>query len=401
MRRIRQVLAGLALAGFGVALAFAALEVGVRVLHLFPDRFWQPDALLGTRLIPGQRGWWTQEELEFRVPVTINSHGFRDVEHSVTKPEGVVRVLLLGDSFIEAMQVPIDATIGRQLEAQLNAGAAGGRRYEVVSMGVSGYGTASELLTYRTIGRQYAADVVLLAFYPGNDIKNNSATLEDKMPPVYGPGGALERVSSKGQKDEPPRVGLSKLLNSSEAYRFVRKKILTQHPGTAQALARLGVLDRGAMIEIPMRDGVPLDYWVFAASWPPEWQEAWRSTEGLLDELRREVSADGAHLALMVVSSRERVYPETWQTITEANPRMKDNDWDLGAPERKVLQWCNERGVPCLALSPIFAAHNTEGQRLHWLYDGHWTAAGHALAAKTVAEFLREQHLLPSHDATR
>ncbi|MFN8644891.1 MAG: SGNH/GDSL hydrolase family protein, partial [Candidatus Binatia bacterium] len=56
-----RLLGGLVLALFGAAMALVVLEVGVRALHLVPDRFWRPDAKLGTALIPGASGWWTQE----------------------------------------------------------------------------------------------------------------------------------------------------------------------------------------------------------------------------------------------------------------------------------------------------------------------------------------------------
>jgi hypothetical protein len=106
--RSLELVAGLALALVGLVLAAGAMEVGVRLLHLEPDRFWQPDPLLGTRPVPGRSGWWTQEDREFVVPVTINSHGWRDVERPVDKPPGTTRVLVLGDSFAEALQVPLD-----------------------------------------------------------------------------------------------------------------------------------------------------------------------------------------------------------------------------------------------------------------------------------------------------
>ena len=63
--------------------------------------------------------------------------------------------------------------------------------------------------------------------------------------------------------------------------------------------------------------------------------------------------------------------------------------WDLDGPERHVFGWCGRTGVPCIQLSPAFMARRDE-QRLHFHYDGHWTAAGHALAAETVANFLRK-----------
>ena len=224
---------------------------------------------------------------------------------------------------------------------------------------------------------------------------SNSPTLEDRFPPVYVDGGSLERVTVRARETDRPHGRLSAWLNASEAYRFVRKKVLTQHPELARFLTRWGLLDRATIPQAPMRDGVPLDYWVFASPWPPDWQDAWRLTEGLLDQFQREVSADGARFGIVVVTSRERLYPETWETIIAANPAMRTITWDLAAPERKVLQWCDAHDVPCLPLSPVFTARREEGPRLHWVYDGHWTAAGHALAARTLADFLRQDHLLP------
>ena len=95
---MRRILAAVLLATFSVAIAFVAIEVGVRSLHLVPASFFEPDPVLGTRLIPGQRGWWTQEELEFRTPVRINREGFRDIDHEREKPAGVTRILVLGAS---------------------------------------------------------------------------------------------------------------------------------------------------------------------------------------------------------------------------------------------------------------------------------------------------------------
>lgn len=43
MRRVVEVASLVLLAGFGALLGCALLEVGVRVAHLVPDRFWEPD----------------------------------------------------------------------------------------------------------------------------------------------------------------------------------------------------------------------------------------------------------------------------------------------------------------------------------------------------------------------
>jgi hypothetical protein len=387
----RRLLAASVLAGFGIVLALLALEVGVRMLHLMPSRFWEPDAQLGTKLIPGMKGWWTQEEHEFTVPVQITSDGRRDLERPLEKTPGTYRILLLGDSFVEAMQVPIEQTFARTLEATLNRG--GGTPVEVYSMGVSGYGTTSEYLWYRDHGRAFHPDLVLLSFYPGNDVRNNSPTLEPTLRPRYGADGQLERVD--GVSGEGEQHGW---LGGSQAYMFVRKLILTQHPALAERLAKLGVLNRAALRPVPMADGVPVDYWVYAANPTPEWRDAWTHTEQLLTALRDAVTADGARLVVMVVTSREQIYPADWQQLLQTYPPMQQITWDLAGPERHVLDWCARAGVPCVQLSPAFEAQR-DGPRLHFQYDGHWTAAGHAVAARTVADFLRQKAWPPMQAA--
>src|SRR6185295_8040385 len=115
--------------------ALSMLEVGVRALHLLPDQFWEPDPVLGARLTPGKRGWWTQEEREFLTPVQINSLGRRDAERGYERKTAVSRILVLGDSFVEALQVPFEEAFPHRLEGQFDHD---GHRVEVINGGVSG-----------------------------------------------------------------------------------------------------------------------------------------------------------------------------------------------------------------------------------------------------------------------
>lgn len=387
MSRGAQLAAGLLLAVFGVVLAGAALEVGVRVLHLVPDRFWEHDPVLGTRLKPGAEGWWTQEEHEFRVPVRINSLGLRDIERPEAKPDGVKRVLLIGDSHVEALQVPLEAAVGRQLETNLRQA---NESIEVVSAGVSGYGTAGEYLFFRERGWKLEPDLVLLAFYPGNDVKNNSPTLEKSLVPEYDAKGELQRIDT-----DPPRKGKRSLLGRSHAYTYIRKLILTRQPALARMLAGTGLMKKGALRSEDAIEGVPIDYWVYADPPPPEWAAAWEHTFRILDRFRDVVVARGARFAVMVVTSRDHLYPSSWKDLEETYPRLRSGLWNLEAPAQRVLDWCQSRGVACLNLMPIFQVdRDSGGERLHYLHDGHWTAAGHALAARAASQFILRESLL-------
>jgi hypothetical protein len=382
------VLAGFLVAATATLISLAAVEGAVRLLHLVPTKFWEPDPLLGTRLIPGKRGWWTQEEHEFRVPVQINGAGFRDVEHPLTTPDGVKRVLVLGDSFIESLQVPLEDAFVRRLEGELNAT---GARYEVIGMGISGYGTAGQFLTYRERGRAYHPDVVVVAFYAGNDVRNNSPTLEPALRPVYAADGTPERVLVIG-RERVARDGFSwrDLLAQSQAYSYLRKRVITQHPAFAGWLAKAGLLAPEALNRVPMQDGVPVDFWVYATRPPAEWEGAWVRTEDVLRRFRAAVEADGARFVVALVTARELIYPDSWEQILATYPAMRNLAWNTAGPEQRMEAWCTAERMHCVALTPVFRAQRDAGPRLHYVYDGHWTAAGHALAAKTVAAALRE-----------
>ena len=94
---------------------------------------------------------------------------------------------LLGDSYTEALQVPLEQTFGAVLERSLSeCPPLVGRPIEVLNFGVSGYGTTQELLAYVDRARAFDPDVVLLAFLPGNDVRDNSKALSpSRMRPFY------------------------------------------------------------------------------------------------------------------------------------------------------------------------------------------------------------------------
>src|SRR5262249_3540321 len=157
------------------------------------------------------------------------------------------RILVLGDSFVEAMHVPLEATFHRLLEQQLSAGDPT-RRIEVFAAGISGWGTASELLYFEQYGVRFKPDLVVLAVYPGNDVKNNRSSLEDRFKPVYASDGALTKVEGEWRE----RHGSGRLPRS-QAYIYFRQVLLLRHPELAQSLARSGWLDADAIRTVPQR----------------------------------------------------------------------------------------------------------------------------------------------------
>jgi lysophospholipase L1-like esterase len=100
------------------------------------------------------------------VDVKINSQGLRDHEYPLTKPAGVYRIMLLGDSTTFGWGVPLNETAAKILERNLNAThLAGYDHVEVLNAGVGNYDTVQEVTYYETRGRAFHPDLVVLVYF--------------------------------------------------------------------------------------------------------------------------------------------------------------------------------------------------------------------------------------------
>jgi lysophospholipase L1-like esterase len=105
-------------------------------------------------------------EVRFR----INNQGMRaDRGFSYEKPEGLFRIVSLGDSFTVGYEVEVEETFSSVIERELRAL---GVPVEVLNAGVSGYSNAEALLYLERELLRYSPDLVLISFF-GNDLVDN------------------------------------------------------------------------------------------------------------------------------------------------------------------------------------------------------------------------------------
>ena len=90
-----------------IVIAIALFEIGLRIAGVSNPIFDDYDPVRGVRLRPGKEGWYRKEGLAY---LSINSMGYRDLEHPQKKPPRSFRIAVLGDSFTEARQVPRENT---------------------------------------------------------------------------------------------------------------------------------------------------------------------------------------------------------------------------------------------------------------------------------------------------
>ena len=376
-----------------LVVALALGEVGLRVFGFAYPSLYVSDDVTGWRLRAGAEGWNRTEGEAF---VRINSQGLRDREHSVDKPEGVYRIAVLGDSYAEALQVGLEDTFWFLLPGKLaECGFAPGKRIEAINFGVSGYGTAQALLTLRERAWSYSPDLVLLAFFPGNDVRNNSKELEPERERPFFELRRGELVLDASFTGDPAylavkRVGEQRaVLQRLRLYQLLRKLRAGRTP-----------LRHDAPIAVALADGMGdhaglaeqgLDELVFREPGDAAWVDAWEVTESLLAALHEETSARGTRFLVAALSNAGAVHPDA-----ELRRRYAEllRVPDLFYPETRIRRFGKRHGIDVVALGPQMQRHaDTTQTYLHGFPNsrigfGHWNRLGHELAASLIADHL-------------
>ena len=397
--RRRRILLGLITMVIGVLIGLVIVEVGLRIVGYSYPEFYMADDVRGYVLIPQMTGWYQKEGRSF---VTINSDGFRDVEHTIDKPAGTFRIAVIGDSYVEALQVSQDEMFTNYVRSQvMGCSAFGGKQVEMLSFGVSGYSTAQELLTLREKVLKYSPDVVMLVMTTNNDITDNSRFFKQTPIPyfVLKDGSLSLDDSFRHEKafmirnSGPSHLGiwLKNHLRIVQAigraqvalkYRYQNWKNQTNTPAAAPA----------AIDEAAPTAEVGIDSQVYREPSDENWKNAWSVTEGLIALMKAETEVRGAKFAVVTASNGVQVLPTVDYRTAFAKLLGVP---DLYYPDRRIADFCKTNSIPVITLAPELgdyaAQHNIF---LHGFDDnigyGHWNTAGHKIAGETIGKHLCE-----------
>ena len=364
---MRSVLPKLVLLGLSTLMALAIAEIGVRIAMPQTLSIWSHmrDGQVVHR--PNIRGHMTT--LGRRIDT--NSIGMRDVEHPDTPEPGTYRVLLLGDSFMEAMQVEWSDTLAAQLAVRLKG--IGPERIEIVNASVSGWGTDDQLIYFRRIAHAWAPDLILVGMTLHNDVSDNLA-LEFHD---FQAGRIVERPETRIELPTWQRLQVQEwLASNSHLYRFsVGTLRARQVASGAKALNR-------HLIDLVRKN-------------PSERLDAgWAITHQLLDALHADGRAIGADLAVFLIPLAIQVTDDRLADFLEG-AGLAPSELDLERPQRLMRAWGERAGVEVIDLLPAFRDWTREtGRDPYLLVDGHWDERGHTLGARIVASELESRSLL-------
>ncbi|MDQ3819704.1 MAG: SGNH/GDSL hydrolase family protein [Acidobacteriota bacterium] len=410
--KLKRFLRKLLMVFAGIFVGCLIAEIGLRIIGYSYPIFYIPDDYRGYAPIPDVEGWFWIETKNY---VKINSEGFRDREHTKEKPADTVRIAVLGDSFAEARQVPIDQTFWAVMEQKLQGCAPfAGKKVEVLNFGVGGYGTVEELLTLRQRVWDYSPDIVLLTVTIYNDITDNYRPLKraDELPYFVYKNGQLVydnsfRTSSKYRWHDSflfrTWIWLhnhSRFLQLCHHAQFGIRTWLQNWRAQRRA-AQSADLQRAAAQPPQQRTSADLaqemgiENMVYREPDSNDWNEAWHVTEGLITEMRDEVRQKGAKFMVVTFSSDIQVYPNK---VVRENFMKPLGVSDLFYPNRRLQALAEREGIPFMDLAQPMQAYADQNKViLHGfgkeIGNGHWNEAGHRLAGELISQRLCEGNL--------
>jgi hypothetical protein len=395
--RARRLTGNLVALVVSLLVAAVGLEVALR-LYFYGDLaqpsygvdFFQPHPTRGWANRPGARG--VHQELDFRVPVTVNSRGLRGPEFAPLPDGRRQRIMIVADSSMFGSGARDDENVPAQLQRILGDGV------EVLNLSVNAYSTVQELLWLRDEGLAWKPDLVLLAFAPGNDVQTNVAELQ----------ALFQRT-------------LRRPYASLDAAGAVRIDISAAQEGQRRTEARgnTGVLGNLVLVRIGKFVGRKLGVGAEAVDpniflgWPyltellPQhaqdgrtkadyerlWADAWRVSAALLGTMAQDVRAAGARFAVFVPPSKIQGDPEHRQRIEQAFPGARIDPLKM---DREIKALGDRLGFAALDITtPILAEAAKGGAPLYFDFeDEHWTPHGNRIAAEALAAQLRQAGLV-------
>ena len=226
MKNIFKILLGqiTTLAVFLIIIALAGqtytlLKPGYENLDVIPDR------QLGWRLVPNSLFTYTGTywyENEFKTQLKINSLGFRDQERTIKKQKDSTRIVVIGDSFVVAREVPFDKTPSQLLERYLNESNSEGlsikQKYEVLNFGTTGFGIPQSLLTNRIYVKDFNPEYIFLFIF--KETLWRTVSISHAITNTMNQNKKLH-IRPIFNMDENQLQGLLQILNFKEFHQFL------------------------------------------------------------------------------------------------------------------------------------------------------------------------------------
>ena len=368
---------------------------------------------VGLLLSPRTEVRWTNR-VDFWTVSRTNSLGFLDREPpSPARAAESCHVAVIGDSYVDAREVPISEKFQVRLEEMV------ARELPALDVTTSAFGRGNtgqieQLAWYDEYARHLRPRLVVLVFVP-NDFANNFPlwrSVSDGFDPEHRPYVSAERAADGGFRLRPPdpdyrRFRLSdssvpslwntptpvtdpSLFRSWLNARIASRTDARENHLYAQRLRRLELLSRRPALAplfderqsasktlrrilVPRAINRQVSLLFAEENDGPLYTETLAFTAFALDEFKKRAERDGAALVILAQHAARRYG---------------------GGVLARLNELAAERRIPVVDHGDFI---NRQGGRLRdaeWAHDGHWNLAGHRWAAEALLEYLKQNQEL-------
>lgn len=325
------------------ALAFASAEAILRTTGLAAPR---ARVLFGGRLLKGKPFARYLNRDENRNWVRLNNWGFHDRDREA---RGIKRrILFLGDSFVEALQLPPEESFVRLTGDALRA--------EAINGGVSGTGSAYQRLLWdEFFAPRVEVDELVLAVFPSNELEDNAV---DIGPPLR--YGIYLRDDGKPFVYEQPQAAWRKAALWA-----------TNRSALAHGLYQAAFRWKRTRLHREVRAAAVGD-----ADPEPRYQRSLKATLASLKAWRHDAEGEGVRFRVVLLPDAPHYV--SGKTGRRYAARLRE----------ELLSWSADGGPPLLEIDlSEFAAEEIfsfDGKTL-----GHLNRRGHQETARRIADWLK------------
>jgi lysophospholipase L1-like esterase len=419
---------------FAFVAAIFACEAGLRALgdrapqgvlalrhdlgEVVPDERWQDTARYGRRLRAGvnaESDWQYGDIVRMGFISPAVSPGVRRHFQFRTDAEGFrndtvrqrVNIAALGDSFTDALTVPVEASWPMRLQQRLGV--------SVQNYGTAGFGPQQELLVLRDFVVRHRPSHVVLAYFAGNDLFD-AERFEEFQQSGHAEASALG-WPIKDVYDRADTWFVTSALSASASWLAHRQRPFVVSAATAEpprdaVIAARAPFDGGLFsVQVQGR----LLQWAFM---PPylntlndserelRARRGWRLTRDAILAMQHVSRDAGADFTVMFLPFKSQVYwPLLERSVTADELHralefyLKDNGRpiDVDAMRRNRLaqnamlrDFCQSAGIPLLDTTPMLQQHVERGENVYFPDESHLNEIGQRLGADALADFLQD-----------
>lgn len=312
------------------------------------------------RLRPGDTGVWRVGG-DVAGYYRINAQGWNSghMFYETTAPDGMRRVAIIGDSFVEALQVPYNASLAELLEKA-------DKNLQVYRFGISGAPLSQYLAMARHVAQTYHPDrIVLLLVH--NDFDESFSTV---------PGRYTSSFLKLRMQDDQVTGEIPPAPYHPDWRDWLRQS------ATLRYLYYRQKLDPSVLRSI------------FTRETPPVYQ-ANVAVDAIAQ--RRNAVTNAADYVFREFSALSRQYEFEPLLMMDGDRRSIAAGLDSAALYRGGALWLNamasrtakKYGIGFLDLHPVFEADwRLHHRPLNFVSDNHWNERSHQIAAEALAEYL-------------